>query len=144
MSNGETDPLCPTRALTIYLSRMYKWRDSDSPSGTSSPLWMNPTNGSKYTILDMSQMFIKLIENYQISNELDKNIQIGPHNSRKIAGAICMAHGVDLILLAKIMGFSSTTIMKKNYSGKAPHLTTRCSLPGGIYPKQKPPSSNCL
>ena len=24
MSNGELDPLCPTRALTIYLSRMYQ------------------------------------------------------------------------------------------------------------------------
>ena len=121
---------------------MYEWRDSDSPDGTLSPLWMNPTNGSKYTIVDMLQIFIKLIKNYQTSNELDKNIQIGPHNSRKIAGAICMAHGVDLILLAKVMDFSSSTIMKKNYSGKTPHLSTRCSLPGGIYPRQNPPS-NC-
>ena len=53
----------------------------------------------------MSQIFIKLIENYQTRNELDKNIQIRPHNSRKIAGAICITHGVDLILLAKVMGF---------------------------------------
>ena len=142
MSNGEPDPLCPTRALTIYLSRMYEWRDSDSPDGTLNPLWMNPTNKSQYTIVDMSHIFIKLIKNYQTSNELDKNIQIGPHNSRKIAGAICMAHGVDLILLAKVMGFSSSTIMKKNSGGKAPHLSTRCSLPGGIFPRQKPPSSN--
>ena len=142
MSNGELDPLCPTRALTIYLSRMYQWRDSNSPGGTLSPLWMNPTNRSQYTIVDMSQIFIKLIKNYQTSKELDKNIQIGPHNSRKIAGAICMAHGVDLILLAKVMGFSSPTIMKKNYGGKAPHLSTRCCLPGGIFPRPKPPSSN--
>ena len=124
------------------LSRMYEWRETDSPDGTLSPLWMNPTNGSKYTIVDMLQIFIKLIKNYQTSNELDKNIQIGPHNSRKIAGAICMAHGVDLILLAKVMDFSSSTIMKENYSGKTPHLSTRCSLPGGIYPSQNPPS-NC-
>ena len=121
---------------------MYEWRETDSPDGTLSPLWMNPTNGSKCIIVVMLQIFIKLIKNYQTSYELDKNIQIGPHNSRKIAGAICMAHGVDLILLAKVMDFSSSTIMKENYSGKTPHLSTRCSLPGGIYPRQNPPS-NC-
>ena len=89
----------------------------------------------------MSQIFIKLIKDYQIRNDLDKNIQIGPHNTRKVAGAICMAHGVDLIFLAKVMGFSSPTIMKKNYGGKAPYLSTRCSLPGGIFPRSKPHSS---
>ena len=56
MSNGESDLLCPTRALTIYLFRMYKWRDANSPGGT---LWMNPVNKSKYTIVDMSKIFIK-------------------------------------------------------------------------------------
>ena len=101
---------------------------------------MNPTNRSQYTIVDMSKIFIKLINDYQTSHNLDKNIQIGPHNTRKVAGAICMAHGVDLIFLAKIMGFSSPTIMKKNYGGKAPYLSTRCSLPGGIFPRPKPSS----
>ena len=71
----------------------------------------------------MSKIFINLINDYQASNSLDTNIQIGPHNTRKVVGAICMAHGVDLIFLAKVMGFSSPTIMKKNYGGKAPHLS---------------------
>ena len=51
MSNGEPDPLGPMRVLKIYLSRMYEWRDSDSPVGTLSPLRMDPTN--KTTIVDM-------------------------------------------------------------------------------------------
>ena len=105
---------------------------------------MNPVNKSKYTTLDISKIFINLINDYQTRNKLDTNIQIGPHNTRKIAGAICMAHGVDLIYLAKVMGFSSPTIMKKNYGGKAPYLSTRCSLPGGIFPrpKQSSPKNN--
>ena len=139
---GEHESLCPVRALTIYLHRMYTWRDSGSPGGTLSPLWMDPVNKNIYTIKDMSNIFIRLIKNYQIANNLDKNIQIGPHNTKKIAGAICMNLGVDLIYLAKIMGFSTTTIMKKNYGGRAPYLSTRCSLPGGIYPRQKPSSSH--
>ena len=49
MSNGEPDPLGPMRVLTIYLSRMYEWRDSDSPVGTLSPLWMDPINKTQYT-----------------------------------------------------------------------------------------------
>ena len=135
--DGEPESLCPVRALTIYLHRMYKWRDSGSPGGTLSPLWMNPVNKSIYTIKDMSNIFIKLIKDYQVSNNLNENIQIGPHNTKKVVGAICMEHGVDLIYLAKIMGFSSPTIMKKNYGGKAPYLSTRCNLPGGIFPRSK-------
>ena len=31
-----------------------------------------------------------------------------------------MINGVDLIISTKVMGFSSPTIMKKNYGDKAP------------------------
>ena len=134
LPDGSSDLLCPVRALTIYLFRMYKWRDTKSPGGTLSPLWMNPVDKTKYSIVDMSKIFNNLISDYREYNHLDKNIQIGPHGVRKLAGAICMAHGVDLIYLAKIMGFSTPMIMKKNYGGKAPHLSVRCNLPGGVYP----------
>ena len=87
---------------------MYKWRDMNSPGSTLSPLWTNPVNKSIYTISDMSKIFINLINDYQASNRLDTNIQIGPHNTRKVAGTICMAHGVDLIYLAKVMVFFLT------------------------------------
>ena len=99
---------------------------------------MNPIDKSFFSIADMSKIFNKLITDYMDYNQLDKNIKLGPHGTRKVAGAICMAHGVDLIYLARIMGFSSPTIMKKNYGGRAPHLSERCSLPGGIYPLSSP------
>ena len=50
LPNGEPNSLCPVRALTIYLHRMYTWRDANSPGGTLSPLWMNPVDKSIYTI----------------------------------------------------------------------------------------------
>ena len=103
---------------------------------------MNPVNKTNYTISDMSKIFINLINDYQASNRLDTNIQIEPHNTMKVVGAICMAHGVDLIYLAKVMFFFSPTIMKKNYGGKAPYLSTRCNLPGGIFPRTKQSSPN--
>ena len=91
---------------------MYTWRDANSPGGSLSPLWMNPVDKSIFTISDMSKIFINLINDYQASNRLDTNIQIGPHNTR-VRELFCINHGVDLIYFAKVINVSSPTIMKK-------------------------------
>ena len=62
----------------------------------------------------MSNIFIKFKKDYHACNDLDKNIQIGPYNTKEVVGTICMNHGVDLIYLAQIIGFSTPTIMEKN------------------------------
>ena len=131
--NNEISTLCPVRALRIYLERTALWRSPASPGGSLAPLWIKRDRSSPYSIIELSNVFTNLIKFYRRDARLSLKIQIGPHNTRKFGGSYSLEMGTEIKTIIKVMGFSSPSILKKNYSGSVPPLTIPCSLPGGIY-----------
>ena len=97
------------------------------------PLWVKPNFSSPSTILDLSKSFISLVKDYRNHNNLPIDIPIGPHQMRKFSAAYSVQLGQKKVTIIKVMGFSSDTILKKNYVAKVPPLTVPCALPGGSH-----------
>ena len=59
---------------------------------------------------------------------------MGPHQMRKFAASYSLHLGHDTEVVRKKMGFSSLSILKKNYLGPSvPPLLMPCVLPGGSH-----------
>ena len=71
------------------------------------------------------------MKDYRKHNNLPIDIPIGPHQTRKFSAAYSVQLGQKKANIIKVMGFSSGTILKKNYVAKVPPLTVPCALPGG-------------
>ena len=125
--------LCPIRAYNIFKNRSNNWhRAGDNVQGLQ-PLWVKPNSSSPSIILELSKSFISLVKDYRKFNNLPINISIGPHQTRKFSAAYSVQLGQKKATIIKVMGFSSYTILKKNYVAKVSPLTVPCALPGGSH-----------
>ena len=131
--SGTQLSLCPIRAYNIFLQRSESWRQNSADGQGQDPFWVKPNFSSPSTILDLSSSFISLIKAYRLHNHLPIDIPIGPHQMRKFSAAYSVQLGQSKATIIKVMGFSSDTILKKNYVAKVPPLTVPCSLPGGSH-----------
>ena len=61
------------------------------------------------------------------------NISIGPHQMRKLGASHSRNVGHNEELLKNVMGFSSVSILRKNYIPRLPPLTIAGVLPGSPY-----------
>ena len=94
-------------------------------------MWVKPNASLPNSITELSKAFVSLVKDYRKFNNLPINIPIGPHQTRKYSGAYSVQLDQKKETIVKVMGFSSYTILKKNYVAKVPPLTVPCALPGG-------------
>ena len=81
----------------------------------------------------LSKLFIDVVKDCRIYNDLNPNIPIGPHQVRKLSASYSIQVGQDIEALRKTMGFSSTKILLKNYVAWVPPLDVHCVLPCGTF-----------
>ena len=130
--DGSTDlSLCPVRALNIYLSRSSTW-----PSGSvvdSQHLWRHPSKPACLTIAQLTGFFVGVVRESLKSSGLPFSMAVGPHQMRKLAASHSRLVGINEEKIKKFMGFSSLTILRKNYIASVPPLKVACVLPGGPF-----------
>ena len=126
--------LCPVRAYHIYWQRSHEWLDDVPLSQRHRPfLWSHPDHALHHIIGSLTKWFISLIKDCRQRDGLSLDIRIGPHQTRKFAGSYSAQAGHDMQRVRKVMGFSSLTILKKNYIANVPPLIMPCVLPGGSF-----------
>ena len=77
----------------------------------------------------------KMITNSRLDEGLDSKIQMGPHGFRKLAASYSILAGHEEKTIRENMGFSSLTILHKNYVFQVEPLSVSCVVPGGTYNK---------
>ena len=125
--------LCPIRAYHIFKDRSIDWHSDVKNIQDLQPLWVKPNASLPSSIPELSKAFISLVQDYRKSVKLPINIPIGPHQTRKYSGAYSVQLNQKKENIVKVMGFSSFTILKKNYVAEVPPLTVPCALPGGSH-----------
>ena len=124
--------LCPVRAYKIYLKRSSEWLENPVSHSQDLSLWVSP-NSSRLSVHQLSSLFIKAVKDSLSASGLSHNISVGPHQMRKLAASLAIAVGQDEGDVRLRMGFSSLTILRKNYVARVPPLKFSCVLPGGPY-----------
>merc|ERR1739842_115599 len=125
--------LCPIRAYHIFKNRAISWHRAGENVQDLQPLWVKPNASLPNSITELSKAFVSLVKDYRKFNNLPINISIGPHQTRKFSGAYSVQLDQKKETIVKVMGFSSFTILKKNYVSKVSPLTVPCALPGGSH-----------
>ena len=130
--DGSSDlTLCPVRAYKLLLARSSSWQQ---PRGTRHGfLWSHPSKGSPLSIPQLTGLFIGVVKDSLVSSGLSSPPSIGPHQMRKLAASLSHSVGQDEDTVRINMGFSSVTILRKNYVAKVPPLRVACVLPGGPF-----------
>ena len=127
--------LCPVRAFRIYKDRSSVWLE-DVPllPRLRSPIWSLPGQVLPSPVKTLSSWFISLVKDCRSRDGLPTDISVGPHQMRKFAASYSLHLGHDTEVVRKKMGFSSLSILKKNYLGPSvPPLLMPCVLPGGSH-----------
>ena len=121
--SGLTELSCRDRhfGLTPIRSRML-------PCASGSPLRSTPLS-----IPHLTGIFIGAVKDSLLASCLESPSSIGPHQRRKLAASLSLAVGQDEELVRTNMGFSSLTILRKNYVSRVPELRHSCVLPGGPF-----------
>ena len=131
-TDASTDlTLCPIRAYRIFLDRSSSWKQSNE--GNDSVLWTSPKHSSPMSINQLTKLFIGLVKDSQNSYGLSLPRSIGPHQMRKLAASLSHLVGQDENTVRTNMGFSSVTILRKNYVAKTQTPKLACVLPGGPF-----------
>ena len=126
--------LCPVRAYRIYVERSAEWLD-DVPLlfRKHSSLWSRPDSGEPVSIGIVSSWLRSLVKDSVLQSGLPVPSSIGPHQVRKLAASYAKQAGQEECLVRKVMGFSSVSILRKNYVAEVPPLLVSCVLPGGPF-----------
>ena len=133
-SDHSTDlSLCPVRAYTKYLSISQTWLDHLHPSNQHQFFWAQPNKSTPLTIRNLTSLFIKVVKASLLDAGLPLVPKIGPHQMRKLSASLAHKVGQVEDTVRKRMGFSSVTVLRKNYVGEVPSLNIACVLPGGPY-----------
>ena len=92
-------------------------------------LWVHPRFrlNRKIDLKYLSNIFIELIKDTRIFNDLNPEIPIGPHQTKKLSASYSLQIGQDLEKVRKTMGFSTIRIMLKNYVAWVPQLEIYCA-----------------
>ena len=80
----------------------------------------------------LSDLFIDLVKDSRRSLR-EPGVEIGIHQSRKLAAAYSLQVGQDEQVVKSKMGFSEIRILRKNYVAPVPELREACVLPGGSF-----------
>ena len=78
-------------------------------------------------------MFISVVKDALSDAGLSTSLPIGPHQVRKLAASHSRRAGRDEQALRRLMGFSSVSILRKNYVSEVTPLNVACVLPGGPF-----------
>ena len=140
-SDGSTDlSLCPVRAYHTFLRLSQPWVTGLDPTGQQS-LWAQPGNPLPLNVRQLSKMFVKVVRDALADAGHPGGQKVGPHQMRKLSASLSRWAGHEERTLMKVMGFSSVTILRKNYVAGVPPLNIACVLPGGPY---FPPGGSAL
>ena len=116
--------LCPVRAWKAFV----KWRSSKMTSFRKDCLW--PVLQSS-----LRGQFKSVVAASRDVAGVTGTTSIGPHQFRKLAASYSMNYLVsssrDEALLARRMGSSSMTVLRKNYISNVPKLIFTCVVPMG-------------
>ena len=137
--------LCPVRAYRIYLDRSWEWLSKFPAEQHPLVLWSVPMTASQASMDFLSELFSDLVKDSRRSirgvNNLVRGsrrplrgpkVDIGIHQTRKLAAAYSLQVGHDEVVKSKI-GFSELRILRKNYFVPVPALREACVLPGGTF-----------
>ena len=131
--DGSSDlSLCPVRAYRAFLQRSSSWLDSRSSPDASLHFWVSPCS-TPLSIPHLTGLFIGAVKDSLLASGLVAPSSIGPHQMRKLAALLSLSVGQDEELVRANMGFSSLTILRKNYVSRVPELRHSCVLPGGPF-----------
>ena len=84
--------------------------------------------------LMLTKYFKRLVMDSIFFNDLScSQVQITPHQMRKFAASYSREVGQDEETVRVAMGFSSVSILRKNYQASVPPLRFPCVLPGGSF-----------
>ena len=134
--------LCPVRAYQIYWDRSQDWMDGFPLAiRRRHILWSKPDGPLTFPVKSLTDWFCSLILDYRSRDGLSTNIRVGPQQTRKLAASYSAMLGHDEQRVRKAMGFSSLSILRKNYVGGVPPLTMPCVLPSASH---IPPSEHSL
>ena len=131
--SGQDNLLCPVRAYKIYLERSRSKLERVPLNNRTKSLWVHNKITREANKTYLTKLFIDVVKDCRIYNDLDPNIPIGPHQVRKLSASYGIQVGQDIEVLRKTMGFSSTKILLKNYVAWVPPLDVHCVLPGGTF-----------
>ena len=131
------DPLvsvnhCPVRAFLMYVQVSANWLRVSSPHGRNN-LWFLPKSKKPLSVTQISGIFRSLVTDCLICKGASCDVPISPHQMRKFAASYAKKVGQDEETVRVAMGFSSVSILRKNYTLDVPLLLHPCVLPGGSF-----------
>ena len=129
--------LCPVRAYEVYLHRSGDLLDDVPLSRRPRSLWIHPRSLLPLSKGTLSRWFVDLVHESRRLNGLVDPVAVGPHQMRKFAASYSSLVGQDEETVVRVMGFSSTKILRKNYVAPVPPLGIPCVLPGGPFLARK-------
>ena len=128
--------LCPIRAYRFYHSLSQSWLDSRPAHIRREFFWAHPGSPHPLSIRQLSKLFVDVVKDALLDAGLPVTFSIGPHQMRKLSASHSRNVGHDENLIQRVMGFSSLSILRKNYIAAVPPLRIACVLPGGpFFPK---------
>ncbi|CAL4093494.1 unnamed protein product [Meganyctiphanes norvegica] len=96
-------------------------------------LWSSPSCSRPLSTRFLSNLFISVVKDSRRFHDLSADISVGPHGMRKFAASYSAQVGLNEERVKRVMGFSSTRILRKNYVAWVPPLRVPCVLPGGTF-----------
>ena len=123
---------CPVRALLIYVQRSNRWLVGRPPNLLT--MWHLPRTKRPLSQVLLTKCFKRLVMDSIFYNDLScSHVQITPHQVRKFAASYSREADQDEETVRVAMGFSSVSILRKNYQASVPPLRFPCVLPGGSF-----------
>ena len=129
----EDNNLCPVRAYKMYLLKSRELMDDFPLPLLPKCLWVRRRSSRPVNIKYLTDSLKNLIQDSRNFNNLNANIPIGPHQVKKLSASLAYQVGQDEIRVKQVMGFSSLSILRKNYVAFVRPLDIQCVLPGGTF-----------
>ena len=96
-------------------------------------MWSHPADPLPLSVKKLTAMFVSVVKAALCDAGLPTSIPIGPHQVRKLAASHSRRAGREERDIQRLMGFSSVTILRKNYVSDVSPLNIACVIPGGPY-----------
>ena len=133
LNSIEDNNLCPVRAYKMYLLKSRELIDNFPLPPLPKCLWVRRRSSRPVNIKYLTDSLKNLIQDSRNFNNLNANIPIGPHQVKKLSASLAYQVGQDEIRVKQVMGFSSLSILRKNYVAYVRPLDIQCVLPGGTF-----------
>ena len=133
LNSIEDNNLCPVRAYKMYLLKSRELIDNFPLPPLPKCLWVRRRSSRPVNIKYLTDSLKNLIQDSRNFNNLNANIPIGPHQVKKLSASLAYQVGQDEIRVKQVMGFSSLSILRKNYVAFVRPLDIQCVLPGGTF-----------